>query len=176
MSTTVPALPEPGQLTPDDRVLISRRFIRHARAELEQGHRLQAAEKAWGAMAQMLKAYGEQRGWQNTGSHQTVKRIALHLDAEYAEIPVAAALVAAEDGQTNFYDNRMDTEEILAAITTVAKVLPDLARALHAPPRPFTIRDAAQRWRVRVLTGGDWEIGDTSPVGFSNTHRGNVSF
>ena len=101
----------------------------------------------------MLKAHGEARGWLNNGSHQTVKRIALHLDAEYDDIPVAAATIMAEDGHTNFYDNRMDTAEVRATIEAVANVLPYLERALHEPPRPFTISDEFQRWRVGVLTG-----------------------
>ena len=57
--STAPALPEPGELTPADRILISRRFIQHARAEPAKGRRRQAAAKAWGALAQARKAHGE---------------------------------------------------------------------------------------------------------------------
>ena len=102
--TTTPALPEPGFATVEDRVQISRRLIQQARHELDRGDRLQATEKVWGALAQLLKAHGQQRGWLNLGSHRTVGRI-------------------------------------------------------------------DQRWRVRTLTGRQYlEVGDTSPVGFSNTH------
>ena len=52
--TTTPALPEPGAATVEDRVQISRRFIQQAPGELERGDRLQATEKIWGALAQML--------------------------------------------------------------------------------------------------------------------------
>ena len=67
----LPPLPEPGSQSPDDRRIIGRRFIMQAAQYLLQGDRLQAGEKAWGAVAHNLKAIGEQRGWQHD-SHQLV--------------------------------------------------------------------------------------------------------
>jgi hypothetical protein len=168
--TTAPALPEPGSATVEDRVQISRRLIQQARQELERGDRLQATEKVWGALAQMLKAHGQQRGWLNLGSHRTVGRIAQQLGAEYAELAVLNAYIAADNGHRNFYDNEMSPPEIEDIITVVARVLPELESALSAPPRSFTIRDG-DLWRVRTLTGKQyWQVGDASPTGFSNTH------
>lgn len=169
--TTVVALPEPGATSVEDRVQISKRLIQQARDELEAGDRLQATEKAWGALAQMMKAHGQQRGWLNLGGHRTVGHIARQLHLEYQEIDVASAYIAADNGHRNFYDNEMSPPEIEGIITVVESVLPPLEIALWEPPRPFTIRDADQRWRVRVLTGRQTlEIGDSSPTGFSNTH------
>lgn len=170
--TTVAALPEPGEASVEDRVQISRRLFEQAREELEKGDRLQATEKVWGALAQMMKAHGQQRGWLNLGSHRTVGRIAQQLHAEYQEIDIANAYIAADNGHRNFYDNEMSPPEIEGIITVVGKVLPDLERALRESPRPFTIGDIDQRWRVRTLTGRQTlEVGDSSPVGFSNTHQ-----
>ena len=82
------------------------------------------------------------------------------------------AYLLADNGHRNFYDNEMSPPEIDGIITVVATVLPQLERALREPPRHFTIADRDQRWRVRTLTGRQTlEVGDTSPVGFSNTHR-----
>ena len=168
--TTAHALPEPGFATVEDRVQISRRLIQQAPDELEMGDRLQATEKVWGALAQMLKAHGQQRGWLNLGGHRTVGHIARQLDAEYPDLRVSDAYVAADNGHRNFYDNEMSPPEVADIITTVADVLPGLENALHEPPRSFTIREG-DRWRVRTLTGRQYlEVGDTSPVGFSNTH------
>jgi hypothetical protein len=170
--TTAPALPEPGTASVGDRVQISRRLIQQASDELNRGDRLQATEKVWGALAQMLKAHGQQRGWMNLGSHRTVGRIAQQLDAECSDLNIINAYVAADNGHRNFYDNEMSPPEIEGIIVTVAGVLPELERALREPPRPFTIGDIDQRWRMRTLTGRQYlEVGDTSPVGFSNTHR-----
>ena len=169
--TTVVALPEPGAASVADRAQISRRLIQQARVELDLGDRLQATEKAWGAVAQMLKAHGQQRGWQNLGGHRTVGHIARQLDVEYDDIAVLRAYVAADNGHRNFYDNEMSPPEIAEIIAVVADVLPELERALYEPPRPFVISEK-DIWRVRTLTGRQTlEIGDSSPVGFSNTHR-----
>ena len=169
MTTT--ALPEPGSITVEDRVQISRRLIQQARHELDRGDRLQATEKVWGALAQMLKAHGQRRGWLNLGGHRTVGHIARQLHIEYDNIDVASAYIAADNGHRNFYDNEMSPPEIAGIIATVANVLPDLEEALWEPPRPFTVREE-DRWRVRTLTGRQYlEVGDTSPVGFSNAHQ-----
>ena len=168
--TTAPALPEPGASTVEDRVQISRRLIHQAGDELIRGDRLQATEKAWGALAQLLKAHGQQRGWMNLSGHRTVGHIARQLDAEYDELRISDAYVAADNGHRNFYDNEMSPPEIAGIIATVANVLPDLERVLLESPRSFTIQEA-DCWRVRTLTGRQYlEVGDTSPVGFSNTH------
>ena len=169
--TTMPALPEPGAATVEDRVHISRRFIQQAPGELERGDRLQATEKIWGALAQMLKAHGQQRGWFNLGGHRTVGHIARQLTDEYDDRRILTAYVAADNGHRNFYDNEMSPSEIEGIIEVVASVLPELERALQEPPRPFVISDVDQRWRVRTLTGKqDLQVGDASPTGFSNTH------
>ena len=169
--TTTPALPEPGVATVEDRVHISRRFIHQAPEELERGDRLQATEKIWGALAQMLKAHGQQRGWFNLGGHRTVGHIARQLTDEYDDRRILTAYVAADNGHRNFYDNEMSPPEIEGIIEVVASVLPQLERALQEPPRPFVINNVDQRWRVRTLTGKqDLQVGDSSPTGFSNTH------
>ena len=168
---TAPALPEPGAATVEDRVLISRRLIQQARDELDRGDRLQATEKVWGALAQMLKAHGQQRGWFNLGGHRTVGHIARQLSDEYDDRRIITAYVAADNGHRNFYDNEMSPPEIEGIITVVTGVLPELERALEESPRPFVIGDVDQRWRVRTLTGKrDLQVGDTSPTGFSNRH------
>lgn len=169
--TTAPALPEPGAATVEDRVQISQRLIRQARVEPESGDRLQATEKVWGELAQVLKAHGQRRGWMNLGSHRTVGRIAQQLSAEYPEIAVLNACVAADNGHRNFYDSEMSAPEIEGILAVVAAVLPGLEGALREPPRPFVVNGVDQRWRVGTLTGKqELQIGESSPTGFSNTH------
>ena len=41
----------------------SDRLMRHAYRELDRGDRLQASEKAWGAVAHGIKAVAARRGW-----------------------------------------------------------------------------------------------------------------
>lgn len=62
----------------EDHAVHSDRLIRHAWEQLEQGDRLQASEKAWGAVAHALKDIAARRGWRNrTHTHNEV--IAVHL-------------------------------------------------------------------------------------------------
>lgn len=172
--TTVPPLPDPGVQSPTDRMAISRRFIQHAREELASGRRLQAGEKAWGAVAQHLKLFAEQRGWRHR-RHQQVQQAGYQIMAEfpdYRPADLSAAFANAYfKGHENFYENQYDVDDIEEAITSVEEALP-LLEAIHSEaPRPFTITSNTERKRLAELTGDSTlRVGDTSPVGFSLRH------
>ena len=170
--TTVPDLPPPGVQSYEDRRQISRNLIIHARQELAQGSRLQAGEKAWGAVVQPFKVIAEQRGWPHQ-SHQDVREVARQVVLEYgldndqSEILTDAYRV----GHENFYENYRNAEELADMIDRVEGLLPYLVQLTTVPPREFTITSNTQLRRLRRLTSDDdLEIGDTSPVGFSKHH------
>ncbi len=172
--TTVPPLPEHGLQSSDDRRTISRRFILHAREELERGNRLQAGEKAWGAVAQYLKIIGEQRGWYHK-SHRQLESIGHHVRAEYPDYdsgPFAEGLSAAyHKGHENFYENYRSREEVEESIEGAENALPVLESLITEAPRPFTIISNSQLRRLKELTGNnDLQVGDASLVGFSLRH------
>ena len=57
----------------------SERLLRHARIELENGDRLQASEKAWGAVAHAIKVVAAYRGWRydtHSDAYRIIKRLA----------------------------------------------------------------------------------------------------
>ena len=167
--TTAPELPEPGVQSREDRCQISQRLLIHAREELAAGSRLQAGEKAWGAVVQPMKAIAEQRGWPHK-SHQDVREVASQVAMEYGfDTDQCDALSEAYwIGHQNFYENYHSAAELAAMIDKVEELAPYLNDLTAAPPRPFTITSNAQLRRLRRLTGDDsLEIGDTSPVGFS---------
>ena len=163
-------LPQPGAASPEDRMTISRRFIQHAREELERGNRLQASEKTWGAMAQALKAIAQERGWRHR-AHDNVVDIGHHIGTEYEHTYIIAATSRANELHRNFYENSDNAEVIERTIDLIEDVLPDLEELRLAAPRPFVISRREDRARLRLLTGDrSLEIGDTSPVGFSLRH------
>ena len=167
--TTVPDLPPPGAQSTADRCQISRRLIIHAREELAAGNRLQAGEKAWGAVVQPMKAIAEQRGWPHQ-SHRDVREVARQVATEYAfTIDQYDALSDAyRVGHENFYENQYNVEELAEMIDGVEGLVPDLIQLTATPPRPFTIASNVQLRRLRRLAGNDnLQIGDTSPTGFS---------
>ena len=169
---TVPPLPEPGVQSPADRRVISQRFILHAREDLERDNRLQAGEKAWGAVAQYLKIIGEQRGWYHK-SHRQLDSIGRHLVAEYDQAQLAVALSDAyHKGHESFYDNQRSFQEIEETIEEVEEALPALESLQYAAPLPFTINSNRQLRRLIALTGNkELAVGDTSSVGFSLRHH-----
>ena len=173
----IPSLPEPGNQGPEDRRAISRRFIMQARNELEKGHRLQAGDKAWAAVAQHLKIVGHERGWQHT-AHRQVESIGRHIRAEYPDLDSAHLADTLSDayrvGHINFYENQEEHERIAALVDDVERELPNLkrlAREAAENPRPFQIATSGQRRQLREVTGDRMlDIGDSSPVGFSLRH------
>ena len=168
---TAPDLPDPGEQSLDDRRRISRRFIIHAREELAKGHRLQAGEKAWGAVVQPLKAIAEQRGWRHQ-SHRDIHNVGLQILAESPDVDLQDVISEAyRVGHENFYENHRHPEELAEMMDKVEDVMPVLESLPDAPPRPFTIASNTQLRRLRSLTGDDGlKLGDTSAVGFSLKH------
>ena len=167
--TIAPDLPPPGVQSTADRLQISSSLLVHAREELANGQRLQAGEKAWGAVVQPIKAIAEQRGWPHQ-SHRDVFEVANQVVLEYGfdADQVRALTDAYRVGHENFYENQYNVEELAGMIERVEDLVPYLHGLTAAPPRPFTITSNVQLRRLRRLTGNDaLEIGDTSPVGFS---------
>jgi hypothetical protein len=167
----LPPLPEPGFQSPDDRRAIGRRFIFQAAQYLLQGDRLQAGEKAWGAIAHNLKAIGEVRGWKH-GSHQQIENIGRQIVVEFDNAELGNAIAEAfQNGHRNFYENHRTIEEMTVTIEAAEEALPMLEALQQASPHPFTITSNTQLRRLRALTANDdLHIGDSSPVGFSQRH------
>lgn len=169
------SLPEAGELGIAGHAAMSRRFLEHARAQLAEGDRVQAAEKIWGAAAHALKAVGEQRGWIHDG-HANLFDIGEHLGREFEmSEEFDRCLARADYMHRNFYDNKHSESSIHFALRDVEKLVDELERIRDAPPRPFVVQDNDDRIRLGRLLGlrrGQRpSIGEQSPVGFSQTHQ-----
>ncbi len=168
------ALPEPGELGVDGHAQMSRRFHEHARMQLAEGDRVQAAEKLWGAAAHALRAVGEQRGWIHD-RHPNIFDIGEHLGLEFGVFQQFSRYLAqAEYMHRNFYLNGWSEVAVRAAMNDVETFVNELERIRNSPPRPFVVRDEGDRIRLGRLLGlqrGDRPgIGDSSAVGFSRAH------
>ena len=99
----------------------SDRLIRHAWEQLEQGDRLQASEKAWGAVAHALKDIAARRGWRN--------RAHTHNEA------IAARLAKLSGGARGWVPAFAGSDIIRAVYTPLAGVGGrTLARSALTPP------------------------------------------
>ena len=168
----LPPLPEPGIQTAEDRRTIGRRFLYQAAQHLLDGDRLQAGEKAWGAVAQNLKAIGELRGWRHE-SHRLVEGVGRQIVAETGNSDLGEYISEVyHKGHENFYENQRSEATLREVIDQAERAIYTLESLYEAVPRSFTISSNTQLRRLRALTGNDeLQIGDSSPVGFSLKHE-----
>ena len=113
--------------------------MRHAWEQLEQGDRLQASEKCWGAVVHALKAVSRRRRWRH-GSHFHNDVIAFHLASLAGDKQIYLSHTAMEALHANYY-NDVKPEEELRLLLEAAE---DLLRRIGAaderigddPPAP----------------------------------------
>ena len=161
--------------TPDEHMRISRRFIDHARDELEKGERLQASQKIWGAEQHALAAVGKTRGW-STEHYQHKDAIAYHLAEEFGKGHIQERHDSYDRYHVNFYQNHLaDERAIEAAIYSAEQFVNDMEDIRTSTPQPFTITDARQISRLQQLAGdrvaNDLRVGQTYTDGFVNQAR-----
>ena len=86
----------------------SERLMQHAFEELAKGERIQASEKAWGAMAHTLKAIADERGL-TYGTHSQALDVLYAILADVTDLPrqdlIVAGFYAAADLHRNFYND-----------------------------------------------------------------------
>ena len=169
-------LPPPGSNGVESHTAMSRRFIDHARDELDRGDRLQASEKLWGAVAHALKAIAIRRGWDHD-KHRQIHNIAIQLGHEFGRPDFETKIRIANSFHEKFYENEEQEDSIGWAIGEVDSFISDLDEVRAAEPRPYTIPNESDRNRVGQLLGlrrsERPEIGAHSEVGFSKTHSQN---
>ena len=105
----------------------SERLIAQAEEELAKGDRLQASEKAWGAVAHRLKVIADWRGWEYT-SHQHVYGVVRHVADELGDIRVRELFSTAAGLHQNYYVDATPIEEIAYEIDRVKELLEMLNR------------------------------------------------
>ena len=106
----------------------SERLMRHAEEKLAEGDRLQASEKAWGAVAHRLKAIAERRGWEYN-THAQVYRIIKRLSVERDNRQIAVLFSAAKGFHQNYYIDAMPLEELNDEMENVRELLRLLEQA-----------------------------------------------
>ena len=122
----------------------SERLMQHAFEELAKGERVQASEKAWGAMAHTLKAIADERGL-TYGRHNQALGILRAILADVTDTTrrrsIRTGFIAAEGLHRNFYDDvhlREDIDQDLELIQIAIALLSleqSLWRERNAPAR-----------------------------------------
>ena len=96
--------------------------MRHAYEELDKGDRLQASEKAWGAVAHRLKAIATAREWRYV-THADAYTIVDRLQREIGD-PMLRTLFAVANGlHQNYYMDAVPLREMRRDISEVEDLL-----------------------------------------------------
>ena len=114
----------------------SRRLIRQAGYELDKrGDRVQACDKASGAVAHAVKSVAERRHWRHD-SHNRRRRIVDLLAAEYDLPDLTVMQDTADQLHDNFYEDWMFEPEVQVRLTRVTGLLATFIELLEREPNP----------------------------------------
>ena len=99
----------------------SDRLMRHAYRELDRGDRLQASEKAWGAVDYALKAVADRRGWKyetQSDAFNIIRRLVDELGDR-----VYLLFMTANNLHRNYFIDAMPLEELRTDLAYVDELL-----------------------------------------------------
>ena len=114
----------------------SRRLIRQANYELEQrGDRVQASDKAAGAVAHGVKAVAEARQWRHD-SHNRRRNIVDLLAAEYGLPDLTLMQALADQLHDNFYEDTLYDFQVGDRLERVTGLLATFMELLEREPNP----------------------------------------
>ncbi len=106
----------------------SQRLMLHARRELEAGDRLQASEKAWGAVAHRLKVVAAERGWRYD-THFDAFTIIRRLNEELGDGKLRLLFNTANGLHRNYYIDAMPLDELRRQMADIEELIEMLDRA-----------------------------------------------
>ena len=138
----------------------SRRLIRQARYELDQrGDRVQACDKASGAVAHAVKSIAAARYWRS-GSHNLRRRIVLLLAAEYDTPDFTVMQAFADQMHDNFYEDWMFEHEVRDLLGEVSVRLETFIGLLEREPNPDFVPSPEQEQALSRLRLTEEEIAE----------------
>ncbi len=105
----------------------SERLMEHAERQLTVGDRLQASEKAWGAVAHQLKVVADQRGWEYS-KHQHVYGGVKRLAEEFGDPDLMRDFIVADGLHKNFYVDLKPLNHLAIELERVRHLLDKLQR------------------------------------------------
>ena len=138
----------------------SRRLIRQARYELEKrGDRVQACDKASGAVAHGVKAVAESRYWRSD-SHNYRRRIVNLLAAEYGQPDLTIMQSFADQLRRNICEDLMYDDEVRVRLERITGLLATFTGLLVLAPNPDFVPDPEQERAIGRLRLTEAEIAD----------------
>ena len=106
----------------ESHMTIGRRLIQHADDQFAAGDFVQTSEKAWGAVAQFLKAHAVSRGLSHSG-HYHLRQVANHLVRETGIDRIGELFAVCESLHANYYEAWMSEDELERSIGGVKELI-----------------------------------------------------
>jgi len=103
----------------------SQHLLVQAEQELAAGDTRQAAEKAWGAAAQMTKAVCAARGWPHQ-THNTLRKAVARIAEETGDQELKLLFKSANLLHVSFYEDYYNAEEVAEGMADVQRFVDKL--------------------------------------------------
>ena len=100
----------------------SRQFLAQAQGELAAGDLPQASEKAWGAAAQMVKAWADQRGRPHQG-HSLLWGVVAEIEEQADDPEISRLFGVASRLHENFYESNMRARPVEYGIRDMERLV-----------------------------------------------------
>lgn len=147
-------------------IKISRRLIRQAGYELERrGDRVQASDKAAGAVAHAVKAVAEARYWRHD-SHNRRRNIVDLLAAEYGLPDLTVMQDTADKLHDNFYEDTMQDFQVRDRLERVSGILETFTGLLGREPNPDFAPTGEQERALSRLRLSEEEIAEREAIDY----------
>ena len=144
----------------------SRRLIRQAGYELEKrGDRVQACDKASGAVAHAVKAVAAARHWRSD-SHSYRRRIVTLLADEYGQPELNLMQDAADQLHDNFYEDTMHEPEVAVRLGLLTGLLATFTGLLAREQNPDFIPTPQQERMLTRLRLTPEEIAERAAIDY----------
>ena len=142
---------------------LSRRLMEQANHELHtMGDRVQASDKASGAVAQAVKAIAEDRNWRHR-SHNLRRDIVGLLAEEFQQPQMRYLQAIADQLHDNYYEDWLDEALVTGLLADVNSLIPLLWEARERGANPdFAPTPAQQRTIDRLLISEEEALADES--------------
>ena len=111
--------------------LQGKRYLAQAAEELSAGDTQQASEKAWGAVASMIKAAADQRGISH-GNHRKLRQALRDVVEETGDAQLTLLISHAEALHANFYEGFLSETEVHQYLAQVSEFVERMDRHIGA--------------------------------------------
>ncbi len=145
---------------------LSHRLIEQANYELHtMGDRVQASDKASGAVAQAVKAIAEDRNWRH-GSHNLRRDIADLVADEYGQPQMRYLQAIADQLHENYYEDRLGEGLVTNLMAEVNSLIPALWDMRERGPNPEFAPSAQQQRTINRLLVSEEEARADESIDF----------